>query len=66
MGDCVPIEEWAGELMYIASLTYLGRVGVVKARVNSPIEQYVLDPKPSELSMSRMKTIERLLEVRTH
>ena len=57
MGDCVPIEEWAGELMYIASLTYLGRVGVVKARVNSPIEQYVLDPKPSELSMVRLKLL---------
>ena len=34
---------------------YLRYETEVRARVNSPNESYVIDPKPGDLSMSRLK-----------
>ena len=54
MGDGVPFAEWACELMLHARLRW--RVGAeAKASLNRASEYVVLDPKLSDLSMSRMK-----------
>ena len=54
MGEGVPFAEWTGELMYHARLSW--RDGAeAKASLNRAIEYDVLDPKPSDLSMGRLK-----------
>ena len=53
--DCVLFVERSSELLIHASLSlYDG--GVVKARINSPTTQCMsVDPKPGDLTMSRLK-----------
>ena len=54
MGDGVPFAEWTGELMLHARLSR--RYGAeAKASLNRAFEYVVLDPKPSDLAMSRLK-----------
>ena len=54
MGDGVPFAEWTGELMLHARLSW--RDGAeAKASLNRAIKYAVLDPKPSDLAMSRLK-----------
>ena len=54
MGDGVPFAEWTGELLYHARLRR--RYGAeAKASLNRAKEYGVIDPKPSDLSMSRLK-----------
>ena len=55
MCDEVPFVEWSGELLYAASLRY----SVPKAQGNrvliGRIKLNAIDPKPGDLSMSRLK-----------
>ena len=54
MGESVPFAEWAGECWYSASLS--GKRGAeAKASLNRAREYYAVDPKPSDLAMSRLK-----------
>ena len=54
MGDGVPFAEWTGELLYYARLSW--RDGAeAKASLNRANKYVVLDPKPSDLAMSRLK-----------
>ena len=54
MGDGVPFAEWTGELLYHARLSW--RDGAeAKASLNRANEYDAIDPKPSDLSMSRLK-----------
>ena len=54
MGDGVPFAEWTGELLYRARLSWKdGAEG--KPSINSANKYYAIDPKPSDLAMSRMK-----------
>ena len=54
MGDGVPFAEWTGELLYHARLRW--RTGAeAKASLNRANKYVVLDPKPSDLAMSRLK-----------
>ena len=54
MGDGVPFAEWTGELLLHARLSW--RDGAVaKASLNRTNEYVVVDPKLSDLSMSRLK-----------
>ena len=55
MGDGVPIEEWTGELASTVSLSPDKDGGVGKPSANSAIELYWIDPKLSDLPMTRMK-----------
>ena len=55
MGDGVPIEEWTGELVSTVSLSPVQDEDVGKPSVNSAIELYWIDPKLSDLPMTRMK-----------
>ena len=55
MGDGVLFVERANELAVWRKAKGVTPGAVVKARVNSPIECHALDPKPSELTMSRLK-----------
>ena len=55
MGDGVPIEEWTGELPSTVSLSPDKDGDVGKPSVNSAIELYWIDPKLSDLPMTRMK-----------
>jgi hypothetical protein len=49
-----------------ASLSYLNSAGAGKPSPNwANYKCVILDPKPSELTMSRLKDIERYLEDRT-
>ena len=54
MDDDVPIEEWASEFFLTSSLTKQSWEGVVKASPNRAIQKTVKDPKPGELTMSRL------------
>ena len=55
MCDVVPFVEWSGELLYVASLRY----SVPEAKGNrvliGRIKFAAIDPKPGDLSMSRLK-----------
>ena len=55
MCDEVPFVEWSGELLYVASLRY----SVPEAKGNrvliGRIKLHAIDPKPGDLSMSRLK-----------
>ncbi len=53
--DLVPFVEWSGELMYAASLRYWSTEGGARASLNRAVELHTLDPKPGDLSMSRLK-----------
>ena len=54
MGDGVPFAEWTGELLYYARLS--GKHGAeAKASLNRATKYYAVDPKPSDLAMSRLK-----------
>ena len=54
MGESVPFAEWAGELWYSARLSR--RYGAeAKASLNRANKYYAIDPKPSDLAMSRLK-----------
>ena len=53
--DVVLFVERSGEFMYAARLS-TGRYGAEgKPRVNSPRELHIIDPKPGDLSMCRLK-----------
>ena len=53
MGDGVPFAEWAGDLMYYASLSW--RDGAeANASLNRAIKYDALDPKPSDRAMGRL------------
>ena len=54
MGESVPFAEWAGELRYSARLSGI-RGAEAKASLNRAIQYYAIDPKPSDLAMSRVK-----------
>ena len=54
MGESVPFAEWTGELSYNARLSRrCGAEG--KPSFNRAIKYYAIDPKPSDLAMSRLK-----------
>ena len=54
MDDGVPFAEWTGELLYHARLSW--RDGAeAKASLNRAIKYDAIDPKPSDLAMSRLK-----------
>ena len=54
MGDGVPFAEWACELLYRARLR--SRSGAeAKASLNRAHKYDVIDPKPSDLAMNRLK-----------
>ena len=64
MGDGVPFAEWTGELMLHARLSR--RYGAeAKASLNRANKYVVLDPKPSDLAMSRLKFRWNWMEDRT-
>ena len=54
MGESVPFAEWAGELRYSARLSRICGAEV-KASLNRATKYYAVDPKPSDLAMSRLK-----------
>ena len=54
MGDGVPFAEWTGELLYHARLSCKDGAEA-KASLNRANEYDAIDPKPSDLSMSRLK-----------
>ena len=54
MGDGVPFAEWAGELRYSARLSRICGAEA-KASLNRATKYYAVDPKPSDLAMSRLK-----------
>ena len=54
MGDGVPFVEWTGELRSHARLS--GKHGAAaKASLNRANKYVVVDPKPGDLPMSRLK-----------
>ena len=54
MSDGVPFAEWTGELLYHARLSW--RDGAeAKASLNRALKYDAIDPKPSDLAMSRLK-----------
>ena len=53
MGDGVPIEEWTGEFYYHGRLK-LSDWAAAKSRLNRAIVYGDKDPKPDDLSMSRL------------
>ena len=55
MCDRVLFVERSGELMYVARLRYWSTGAVARASLNRANELRVLDPKPGDLSMSRLK-----------
>ena len=54
MGESVPFAEWAGELWYSARLSWKDGAEA-KASLNRANKYYAVDPKPSDLAMSRLK-----------
>ena len=56
MCDRVLFVERSGELMYAARLRNWSSGAAARASLNRAIELHVLDPKPGDLSMSRLKT----------
>ena len=54
MGESVPFAEWAGELLYYARLSRKDGAEV-KTSLNRAIKYDAIDPKPSDLSMGRLK-----------
>ena len=56
MCDRVLFVERSGELMYAARLRNWSFGAAARASLNRAKELHVLDPKPGDLSMSRLKT----------
>ena len=54
MGESVTFAEWAGELRYSARLSRICGAEA-KASLNRATKYYAVDPKPSDLAMSRLK-----------
>ena len=54
MGESVPFAEWTGELLYYAKLSWKDGAEA-KASFNRAIKYDAIDPKPSDLSLSRLK-----------
>ncbi len=54
MGDGVPFVEWTGELRFHARLSRKGGAAA-KASLNRANKYGVVDPKPGDLPMSRLK-----------
>ena len=54
MRESVPFAEWAGELWYSARLSWQDWAEA-KASLNRATKYYAVDPKPSDLAMSRLK-----------
>ena len=63
--DCVLFAERANEFAVGCKAKGVIPGAVVKARVKCPIKYPTLDPKPSELTMSRLKSREIGMEGRT-
>ena len=55
MCDRVLFVERSGELMYAARLSDWSHGAAARASLNRAKELHVLDPKPGDLSMSRLK-----------
>ena len=55
MCDRVLFVERSGELMYAARLSDWSHGAAARASLNRANELHVLDPKPGDLSMSRLK-----------
>ena len=55
MCDRVLFVERSGELMYVARLSNWSCGAVARASLNRASKLRVLDPKPGDLSMSRLK-----------
>ena len=55
MCDRVLFVERSGELMYVARLRNWSSGAAARASLNRANELHVLDPKPGDLSMSRLK-----------
>ena len=55
MCDRVLFVERSGELMYAARLRNWSFGAEARASLNRAVELHVLDPKPGDLSMSRLK-----------
>ena len=53
--DVVLFVERSGELFYMARLSTLRCEVEAKASLNRAAKSYGIDPKPSDLSMSRLK-----------
>ena len=53
--DVVLFVERSGELFYMARLSTIRYEAEGKPSVNSAYKSYEIDPKPSDLTMSRMK-----------
>ena len=54
MCESVPFAEWTGELLYYARLSWKDGAEA-KASFNRAIKYDAIDPKPSDLSLSRLK-----------
>ena len=54
MGESVPFAEWTGELLYYARLSWKDGAEA-KASFNRAIKYDAIDPKPSDLSVCRLK-----------
>ena len=54
MGESVPFAEWTGELLYRARLSWIDGA-VAKASLNRATQYVAIDPKPSDLALSRLK-----------
>ena len=54
MGESVPFAEWTGELLSYARLSWKDGAEA-KASFNRAIKYDAIDPKPSDLSLSRLK-----------
>ena len=55
MCDEVPFVEWSGELLYAASLRYSVPEAKGNRVLTGRIKLHAIDPKPGDLSMSRLK-----------
>ena len=54
MGESVPFAEWTGELSYYARLSWKDGAEA-KASLNRALKYDAIDPKPSDLALSRLK-----------
>ena len=54
MGDSVPFAEWTGELLYYARLSWIDGAEA-KASLKRAKKYNAVDPKLSDLAMSRLK-----------
>ncbi len=65
-GNGVPIEEWPSELVVCGKVNPAKQEKPKRKRVQiGQFKSHALDPKPSDLTSSRMKSHESVMEVRT-